>query len=87
MVQPELVEFVRRGLFGIKPNGSPGGLTELGPVGLEHQRNRYPEDLGVAAFNLVNQVDPRRNVPPLVGPPDLELDVVVAVEVQEVDRL
>ena len=81
LVEPELVEFVRRGLLFIQPDRAPGRLPKLGPVGLKHQWDRQPVGLGVRAFSPVNQVDAGRDVPPLVRAPDFQLHVVVAVEV------
>ncbi|RPK41748.1 hypothetical protein EES40_20220 [Streptomyces sp. ADI93-02] len=85
-IQPELVERVRRRHLRVEPDGAALGLAELGAVGLHHQRRRQRVDVG-ARLQAVDQVDPRREVAPLVAAALLEGAAVAPVQLQEVHAL
>ena len=87
LVEPELIEFKGRCLFRVEPDSTAGGLAELGAVRFQHKGNGQAIGFGIAAVHLADRVDTGRDVAPLVGAADLQLDVVMGKEVFKVDGL
>ena len=81
LIEPELIEFKGRCLFRVEPDSTAGGLAELGAVRFQHEGNGQAIGFGIAAVHLADRVDTGRDVAPLVGAADLQLDVVMGKEV------
>src|SRR5579875_3603132 len=81
-LQEELVEAVGAGEGGVEPHGPRRRLAELRAVGLEHEGGR--QAVHRLAGAPADELDPCRDVAPLVAPPHLELAAVVLVEPEEV---
>ena len=77
LVEPELIEFERRRLFRVEPDGTAGSLAEFRSVRFQHEGNGEAESFGFAAVHLSDRIDAGRNVAPLIGAADLELNVIV----------
>src|SRR5690625_6227820 len=79
------MEGVGTGQLRVQPNGAALALAELGAVGLGDQGGGQGVDL--PALHLVDQVDAREQVAPLVVAPVLEGDPMTAVQLEVVDAL
>ena len=86
LVEPELVEFVGRGLLRIQPYGAAGGFAEFRAVCLQHEGNGKAVGI-MDVFGLPEQFYAVGDVAPLVSTADLELYVVFVIEHLEVDGL
>src|SRR5699024_112563 len=82
-IEPELVEGVRRGQFGVQPEVVPGfALTELGAIGLGEQMSGQGVRRAVrfVGVDTPNQVEPCSDVSPLVRAAGLQCATVASVE-------
>ena len=85
-VHPELIELVRRRERGIEIDRRPRfRLAELGAG--RRGDERVHETVRFAALETPDQVDSRRDVPPLVAAAHLQGAPLLAVQVQKVVRL
>ena len=84
-VDPELVEPVRAEHRGVEPHGVAFGLAEFLAVGVGDDRTGH--DVHIDAAHLVDQVEARREVAPLIGSAELEHAVEIVVQVQVVVAL
>ncbi len=86
LIEPELIEFIRRRLFRIKPYRTAGGFSEFRTVRFQHERYRQSESFRVFT-SFADQVNSVRDIAPLVGAADLELDIVFFIKHFIVDGL
>ena len=86
LIEPELVEFIRRRLLRIQPYRAARRLAEFRAVRLQHQRDG--ETVGIVlVFHLADEVDTIRDIAPLVRAADLQLHIVFVIEHLEIDGL
>ena len=84
-VEPELVEFVGRGVARVEPHVAALGLAELRAVGLRDER--AGDGVGLAAGLAADELRAGGDVAPLVGAAELKTAVERLVEVEEVVAL
>ena len=84
-VQPELAEFVGRGVFGRQPNIAAFGLAKFAAVGLGDER--AGEGISFAAVGTTNQFGTGGDVAPLVATAHLQFAVFGGIQVQKVVTL
>src|SRR5262249_27021608 len=84
-LNPELIELVNAGAFGIEPDGARLGLAKFGAVGLGDERQREAKN-GATEF-LARQIYACRDVAPLIAAANLQLAIVVAAEHKKIKRL
>src|SRR5581483_10462396 len=82
---PELVEAVDAGFFGIEPDGAGDGFAEFGAVGVGDEGEGEAVD-GCAEF-FSAEVDAGGDVAPLIAATDLEFAVEFLAEVIEIECL
>ena len=83
--EPELIERVRRRARRVEPDGARFRLAELRARRRRDERHRQRVRLG--AIHAADQLDPRRDVAPLIAPAELQRHAVAPAELEEVVRL
>ena len=86
LVEPELVEFVGRGLFRVEPHGTAGSLAEFRTVCFEHEGDGQTEGF-VAFISFSDEFNAVCDIAPLVGAADLQLDAAFFIKHFIVDGL
>ena len=85
LVEPELVEAVRRAHLGVEPDGVALALSELGAIRVRDERGA--DGVRRLPFDLANEVGAARQVAPLVAATRLQLAVVLTKELEKVEAL
>lgn len=86
LVEPELIEFIGRGLFRVEPHGAAGSLAEFCAVCFEHEGDGQSEGfMGFICFS--DEFDAVCDIAPLVGTADLQLDAAFFIKHFIVDGL
>ena len=74
-ISPILIELIRAGFFGIKPDGALLGLAHLLALGIEKQSNGH--GIGVLAELLSDELGAAEHIAPLVIAAELHIAAVI----------
>ena len=85
-IEPELVECERRCFLRIEPHGVAFGFAEF-LAGLLVDDERRRDRVHCLPRFLVDEFNPRRDVGPLVGTANLQVDAVAPIEMHIIVRL
>ena len=84
-IQPELIEFIGRGITWIEPNVSRFSFAEFGTVSLFDQRTG--QTISLSTQFTTDQFSTSGNISPLIRTTHLQFTVFVLIEMQEVGSL
>lgn len=84
-VDPELVEAVDAGFFGVDPDGPSDALAEFGAVSISYERQSKAENVSAEFFAA--EIAACGDVAPLITAADLEFAVELFAQVIEIESL